>query len=358
MARFGGARRPNSQAPPIAEELAPLAFAAGSPSTLQELLQEATVTRVEVAHHTVRNWGGRHENEDRTVNASDELQPGSLSYQLVGVLDGHDSDAASDMVAHCLPREVGRRLKDSSPVVEAYTSAMADLEDQLKAITATAGTCVLNCLIAGRFVWCANLGDCRAILVPLHVPEQPEGGAANLSLLPKPQVNGGVVWLSRDHKASAPYEIDRITHAGGKVIEGRVEGLEPSRTLGDFDVKENVNSGVISIEPEVRRHELSDGTQLMQAVIVCCTDGVWDVLSGQDICNLIVARKEIAQLQWAMASASASGTEVSKADKEVLHLLAEDFVQFSIAKGSRDDCTAIVAFVNVPPCGDGVGIRS
>jgi serine/threonine protein phosphatase PrpC len=156
------------------------------------------------------------------------------------------------------------------------------------------------------------------------------------------------VWLSRDHKASAHHERERIASAGGTVTDGRVEGLEPSRTLGDFDVKQNVNRGVISIEPEVRRHQLGTDAEVSQAVIVCCSDGVWDVLSGNDICNLIVARKEIAKLQWAMAGLS--GLEANTNDKEVLRLLAEDFVQFSIAKGSRDDCTAIVSFVSVPPC--------
>merc|ERR1712060_91184 len=91
-------------------------------------------------------------------------------------------------------------------------------------------------------------------------------------------------------------ERKRIKEAGGVVIDGRIEGLEPSRTLGDFDVKMAVKAGVISIVPEVRRIELSEDASA-QAIIVCATDGVWDVISGQDICDLIHSRKEIAKLQ-------------------------------------------------------------
>lgn len=72
---------------------------------------------------------------------------------------------------------------------------------------------------------------------------------------------------------------------------------------------------------------------------------------AKDIIDLIRARKEICKLQLAMAKES--GDPRKPMDKEVLRELAEDLVQFSIAKGSRDDCTAVVAFISVPPTSDG-----
>lgn len=299
--------------------------------------QAPAAVHVEVEHYTARNWGGRHENEDRVMNKEDELPESRLRFHTVGVLDGHDTEVASDLVSSRLPGEVGRWLKQGCTVVEAYTRSMEALEDQLKAVTSSAGTCCLSCTIAGRFLWCSNLGDCRAILVPLAVPDST--GSAHLL---KPKVTG-ITWMSRDHKASSPEEKRRIERAGGQVMDGRVEGLEPSRTLGDFDVKLRVAKNVVSIVPEVRRHEfVPNGSAPAQAVLVCATDGVWDVLNGTDICNLIVARKDICGLQTAMASGSA------RPDRQVLKLLAEDLVQFSIAKGSRDDCTAICALISVP----------
>jgi serine/threonine protein phosphatase PrpC len=275
---------------------------------------------------------------------TDELPNGRLHFHTVGVMDGHDSDVASDLVSKCLPLEVSRLLKEGYLVVEAYKKAMEILEDKLKQVTATAGTCVLSCTLAGRFIWCANLGDCRAMLISLVVPDNldvgPEGPRQ------KPRIDR-IVWLSKDHKASL--ERERIANLGGRVVDGRVGGLEPSRTLGDFDVKNSVNPDVISIVPEIKRHELGNGTEISQALIVCATDGIWDLLTGADICNLVSARNQIVDLQSAMAAS----TETSRTsiDRSVLRTLAEDFVQFSVAKGSRDDCTAIVTFISVPPCG-------
>jgi len=296
-------------------------------------------TRVEVEHHSEMNWGARHGNEDRVVSHKDELPESRIGFHIVGVLDGHDTEVASDLVSQKLPLEVSRRLKEGEAVVEAYTTSMEVLEDTLKRVTSSAGSCVLSCTISGRFLWCSNLGDCRAILVPLAEPDKPGPSAPPVA---KPKVSG-IVWMSQDHKASCPNEKLRIEQAGGKVFDGRVEGLEPSRTLGDFDVKAQVCKGVISIVPEIRRHEFPNSTSTAQGLLVCATDGVWDVLTGQDICNLVVARKEICKLQTAMAE----GCET--VDRKVLKLLAEDLVQFSIAKGSRDDCTAIVALISVPP---------
>ncbi|CAK0877794.1 unnamed protein product, partial [Prorocentrum cordatum] len=132
-------------------------------------------------------------------------------------------------------------------------------------------------------------GDCRAALIPLHMPDAAPNGKMAAASAPKV---ARLVWMSKDHKASSPDEYKRITELGGFVNDGRVEGLEPSRTLGDFDVKMKVKKGVISIVPEVRCQEVSDGTSPGQAILVCATDGVWDVISGQDVCDLIHARKD------------------------------------------------------------------
>jgi hypothetical protein len=185
--------------------------------SLQDVPEEkgkpAPVCSVEVHFHTAKNWGGRHENEDRWTMLHDSHK--SVDFYQVGVMDGHDSDLASDMVSRLLPTVVSKHLKEGKPIVEAYAGAMEEIEDALKKRVSTAGTCVCSCLIAGRYVWCSNLGDCRAALVQLQVPEDGKPQAA-------PKVSG-LFWLSRDHKASAPEEMKRIADAGGKVVDGRVD---------------------------------------------------------------------------------------------------------------------------------------
>lgn len=356
--RFGGAAQ---RAPVLREETAPVVTErSSSPSSLQELLQESDGSKpqqcqVEVRYFTATNWGRRHENEDRFMSQQHSLPDGPLGFHTVGVLDGHDSETASEFSCRQLPKEISRLLIEGKPVVDAYKTAMENVEDQLKSVTASAGTCVLSCTIAGRFIWAANLGDCRSILVPLALPDPSPASTASSTLpsaprtvLPKAKVNG-IVWMSRDLKAGTPWEQERIRSLGGHVVDGRVEGLEPSRTLGDFDVKASVAPGVISIVPEVRRYELGNGSEVSQAVMICATDGVWDVMTGQEVCHLISARKEIVKLQQDFVAVGETGRHST----DVLRDLAEDLVQFSIAKGSRDDCTAIVTFISVPACRDG-----
>lgn len=320
---------------PVPEVEAPLVSTA-SPSGPKQLIEgkhKAPRCSIGVATHTAKNWGGRHENEDRCMASQDTLNE-SFPFHTVGVLDGHDTDSASDLVAKLLPGAVGRRIKEGLPIGQAYMEAMAEMEDKLKKEHATAGTCVNSCTIAGGRVWCANLGDCRAALVTL---EAPNSGAVKAESL---------TWLSRDHKASCPIEQKRIEAVGGSVIDGRVEGLEPSRTLGDFDVKMTVKPGVISIVPEVRSIDLGAGSTATgrRAVLMCATDGVWDVMSGQDLCKITQARKELASFFLPEAV-----LEAPKAGVQALHELAEDVVQFALAKGSRDDCTCLAAMISVVP---------
>jgi len=310
---------------PVSEADAPTVNVTMRPYSLDEISSEGSA-KCYVGHYTAKNWGGRHENEDRFMNVDDNN--GKMGFHTVGVLDGHDSDTASDMVSRQLPQVVGRRLKEGQGVVEAYNDSMQELEDMLKKVHTTAGTCVLSCTVAGNHVWCSNLGDCRSCLVRLQ---------ACTEKVTAPKV-AGLHWMSRDHKASVPWEKQRIEEAGGRVIDGRVEGLEPSRTIGDFDVKMQVKKGVISIVPEVRRLDMTEGSQ---AIVVCATDGVWDIITGQDVCDLIHARKDIYKMQQAIDKGATP-------DDKPLYDLAMDLVQFSIAKGSRDDCTAIAALITAP----------
>jgi len=334
MSRFRGAAKAQARPAVPEDEAAVVTENSSPPHVLDDLLDDCGILpecHVEVAHATVTNWGARHENEDRWIawSSAENDDKARVPYWIIGVLDGHDTEVASDAVSRMLPLYVSKHLGDGMTVVDAYTRSMADCEDRLKKLGSNAGTCALSCLVAGRSIWCANLGDCRAVLITL------QGETPKVS---------GVHWLSRDQKASSEDERRRIRAAGGMVIDGRVEGLEPSRTLGDFDVKGATKPGVISIVPEVRRFQLTDGTTPTQAIFMCATDGVWDVITATDICNLIHSRKEIAQLQEVIG-------RTSKPSCQPLKDLAEDLVQFSVARGSQDDCTAVVALISVPLIG-------
>lgn len=342
VSRFVGGRRASAaKSSPVPEADADFCSSATSPSGFREMLEELKRKpprcSVEVAQYTAKNWGGRHENEDRHMNSHHTCEePVRLNFHTVGVLDGHDTDIASDTVSRLLPDSIAKRLKAGLPILEAYTQTMAEMEETLKKYHPSAGSCVNSCTIGGGFVWCANLGDCRAALITLEEPAA-AGAAAKAEALH---------WMSRDHKASCSYEKQRIMEAGGTVVDGRVEGLEPSRTIGDFDVKLQTKPGVISIKPEVRQFEigLGAGGTGRRAILVCGTDGVWDCITGQDICKLIQARKDLGTFFTPEAASQAP-----RAGVQALRDLAEDVVQFAVAKGSRDDCTCLASFISVLP---------
>jgi serine/threonine protein phosphatase PrpC len=70
--------------------------------------------------------------------------------------------------------------------------------------------------------------------------------------------------------------------------------LEPSRTIGDFDVKartQNCPGSVISIVPEVRYVDMAANRNSRDKVglgfIVLATDGVWDFTTAMNLCDQI-----------------------------------------------------------------------
>jgi len=109
-------------------------------------------------------------------------------------------------------------------------------------------------------------------------------------------------------------------------------------------VKLSTKPGVISIVPEVRQFNIRPGESSLgrRAVLLCGTDGVWDVLTGQDVCKLIHARKDLGTFFTADAI-----NQAPDAGSKALADLAEDIVQFAVAKGSRDDCTCVAAMITV-----------
>ena len=73
--------------------------------------------------------------------------------------------------------------------------------------------------------------------------------------------------------------------AGGFVAEGRINGsLNLSRALGDMAYKQSKELGpdgqMVTAVPEVRSLRLEPGDEFL---ILAC-DGIWDVLSNQQVC--------------------------------------------------------------------------
>jgi serine/threonine protein phosphatase PrpC len=87
------------------------------------------------------------------------------------------------------------------------------------------------------------------------------------------------VQLTVDHRPDSEGEAEHIVSKGGRIEDGRVNGvLEISRTLGDSVLGECVRA-----TPDVRMLDIGENDQFF---IIAC-DGVWSVMTNQDAVDLI-----------------------------------------------------------------------
>lgn len=101
-------------------------------------------------------------------------------------------------------------------------------------------------------------------------------------------VNGKVQQLSFDHKPNNELESKRIKEAGGWVAFNRVNGsLALSRALGDFVYKQNEEKKpeeqIVTAYPDV---EVFDLTQDHEFIVLAC-DGIWDVMSNEQVLEFV-----------------------------------------------------------------------
>ena len=154
-----------------------------------------------------------------------------------------------------LAQELGATKGGSSPTKKGLGMLDDDTPD-MKGCTAN----VL--LIKKNILYLANAGDSRSVL-----------GAG-----------GKTVPLSIDHKPDNEEEARRITHAGGSVVEGRVDGnLNLSRALGDLRYKTNKGlkpeEQMITSYPEITKHPL---TSTCDFLVMGC-DGVYETKTSEEI---------------------------------------------------------------------------
>lgn len=125
-------------------------------------------------------------------------------------------------------------------------------------------------LIRDKKIYIANAGDSRSLLYKA----------------------GKVTRLSEDHKPDNDIEKQRISNAGGFIIDGRVNGnLNLSRAIGDLEYKKNPKlkpqEQLISAMPDVKVINMESGDDVF--ILMGC-DGVWEILSDDEICRFVKER--------------------------------------------------------------------
>jgi serine/threonine protein phosphatase PrpC len=202
-------------------------------------------------------------------------------------------------------------------------------------VSFSGSTCV-TVLIIGNKLWCANVGDSRAMLARL----------VDNTAHTRSKKQWMAVALSRDHKPDSPDELQRILQAGGRVDSYRgnlytdeydhplgparvwlasqdIPGLAMSRSLGDT-VAASVG---VSCEPEILELTL----QAEDRFIVIGSDGIFEFLSNEDVLRIVVPYWKTGDVHGASERLAREAKLAWTSEEEVI-----------------DDITCIVVFLSVP----------
>eukprot|EP00898_Chlorokybus_atmophyticus_P008292 jgi/Chlat1/8464/Chrsp80S07870 len=234
----------------------------------------------------------------------------------LGVFDGHGgpeaAEYAKDHLWENIKRQRGFHSKDPQAVAEAiklgFMRTQLEIREAVKGWplrspgldTSTAGTTAVIAILKPDFMWIAHCGDSRAVLC-----QRGESAA---------------VELTTDHKPEDAQERQRIERAGGKIGQGPLgeyrvcwtgpvaakllatkkqrRGSAPgligclnmSRSLGNcWSFNEDTQEFIVSPEPDVRVHHRSAADRFL----VLVTDGVTQVMSSQQMVDLINTKSDV-----------------------------------------------------------------
>merc|ERR1719195_465623 len=231
------------------------------------------------------------------------------SHHLLDCIRASDDFTCSLQQEHTLSQE-----EMMGGIKKGILKGFLELDEKLRKIPEVAsgedksGTTAVGALITDKYLIIANCGDSRGVAC----------------------TNGKPVLATQDHKPSNEPERERIQNAGGSVMIQRVNGsLAVSRALGDFEYKNVDGKGpteqLVSPEPEfyMKKRE-SDKDEFL--VLAC--DGVWDVMTNEDICSFVNARMRVT---------------------DNLEQIANEVIDTCLHKGSRDNMSIIIiAFPGAP----------
>jgi serine/threonine protein phosphatase PrpC len=155
------------------------------------------------------------------------------------------------------------------------------VDESLRKAHAKDGTTAICAVVGQDKLWVANCGDSRGVLCR----------------------DGFFIPLSVDHKPGNIEEAERIRRAGGYVdsfdpLVPRVMApncymaMATSRTLGDFhfkvDKRRPKDEQIVSPKPTIIGLDRDEKDQF----IILATDGVWDVMTNQDVCNFLIEQSQ------------------------------------------------------------------
>ncbi len=227
-------------------------------------------------HGVFHDIGKRHSFED-TYQVKNSLNLNSkfktqMSY--FAVFDGHSGKQTSSYAKIYLHSELEKQLNNISKnqinndniIKKCITKAILNIDNTIFSSKIQSGTTANICIIYNNKLYTANVGDSRSVLCR----------------------NGEAIALSVDHKPYDTKEKNRIERNSGFVQHGRVNGrLAVSRALGDNSLKhEDPKLSPLTAMPDITINTLTKNDEF---IILAC-DGLWDVMSNQDVVDFIRLR--------------------------------------------------------------------
>lgn len=259
------------------------------------------------ATHTIQ--GLRPYNEDR-VSISSNLDGNNTEIRNIdyfALFDGHGGNEISEYLKNELIEYIIKYKSDiksnsfNDYIIKTFDIIQKKLTNyhiKSKICGSTALISILYNYNKKQYVKIINLGDCRAIIC---------------------NSNNIAIPLSVDHKPMSYNEYYRIKEMKGNITieEGddpRICGMAVSRAFGDLDAKPYV-----SHEPDIYNYEITS-----EKFIVLGCDGVWDVLSNQDVVDFVLF-------------------ELKRTKN--LKKICKKLTQYALDKGSQDNITVIIVLV-------------
>ncbi|KAG2318274.1 hypothetical protein Bca52824_021396 [Brassica carinata] len=257
------------------------------------------------------------------VPVEGSLKPITTVNSASSINNSEDAAAASAsfISAEEEPRPDNTESELFQTLKEAFLKAFKVMDRELKFHGSVdcfcSGTTAVTLIKQGEYLVVGNVGDSRAVMGT----RDGENGLV-------------AVQLTVDLKPNLPAEEERIKKCRGRVFALRDEpevcrvwlpncdspGLAMARAFGDFCLKD---FGLISV-PEVSFRRLTDKDEF----IVLATDGIWDVLSNEEVVKIVAS---------APSRSSAAKALVETAVRAWRHKYPTSKV---------DDCAAVCLYLN------------
>lgn len=274
--------------------------------------------------------GWRCEMEDKHTARTGLDDKEFADWSFFAVFDGHAGDqsaiySSSHLLEAILATDEFKKRDVPQGIRTGFLNMDTELRQEFCVDINNSGTTAVGAFISPDSVYLANCGDSRAIFCR----------------------NGSPVVCTEDHKPTLPGERERILNAGGSVIIQRVNGsLAVSRALGDFEYKNVEGKGqceqLVSPEPEVLKVERNPADEFL--VLAC--DGVWDVMSNEEVCSYVTSRLKVeSDLQKVVCSVIDTCFHKVGVDAKMLYLIFFLLLKptlFRPLQGSRDNMSVII----------------